>query len=220
MNIYPAPGGSSRVVVGTEYHQDAIDVLAHSGHQLKYASLVREPNNPHDSNAIAVTILGKKVGYISARMAEEYAPLIDTHLRSHEVVADILEFTPEEDGGAEIRIDLAWPRDFIDEQTLDFTQKSGQRTASPTPKRPGPARNAKGQFVKQQPAPPRQAPRKQYDYTWVAKFYRVCAYVLLTIGLLGSALNGSILFLGLAALFWWMQKKMPVATPKGDTDAA
>lgn len=40
--------------------------------------LVREPNNEHDENAIAVTLTdGRKVGYVSAKQAESYAPLLD-----------------------------------------------------------------------------------------------------------------------------------------------
>lgn len=216
MNIYPAPGGSSRVVVGTEYYQDAIDAVREQDPDPMYARLVREPDNPHDPNAIAVTILDKKVGHISAGMAKEYAPLMDTHLQDRYVAVDLLEFTPGEDGGAEIRMDLAWPRDFIDEWSLNYEPQPTPEDSPATA--PAPVRNDERRTGKSEPAASR--PKKQHNYTGVAKFYRGCAYVLLALGLLGSALNGSILFLGLAALFWWMQKKMPVAKPKGDTDAA
>lgn len=40
--------------------------------------LVREPNNGHDENAIAVHLMsGRQVGYVAATQAESYAPLLD-----------------------------------------------------------------------------------------------------------------------------------------------
>lgn len=39
--------------------------------------LVREPSNRHDRNAIAVFGGDRKVGYVSAKRAEVYAPLLD-----------------------------------------------------------------------------------------------------------------------------------------------
>lgn len=41
------------------------------------ATLVREPNNPHDKNAIAVMASGKKLGHIDKRNAARLAPFID-----------------------------------------------------------------------------------------------------------------------------------------------
>jgi hypothetical protein len=39
--------------------------------------LVREPENEHDANAVAVYSMGRKVGHLSAVKAEAYAPLLD-----------------------------------------------------------------------------------------------------------------------------------------------
>jgi len=39
--------------------------------------LVREPDNPHDSDAVAVYSRGRRVGWLSAVKAEKYAPLLD-----------------------------------------------------------------------------------------------------------------------------------------------
>lgn len=40
--------------------------------------LVREPNNRHDKNAIAVLLVdGRKIGYVSTKQAEIYTPLLD-----------------------------------------------------------------------------------------------------------------------------------------------
>lgn len=40
--------------------------------------LTREPDNPHDPNAIAVRCAGVQIGYLSAELTEEYANDIDT----------------------------------------------------------------------------------------------------------------------------------------------
>ena len=41
--------------------------------------LVREPENPHDSNAIRVVLLGKFfMGYVPKEIAKELAPLMDS----------------------------------------------------------------------------------------------------------------------------------------------
>jgi len=40
-------------------------------------ALLREPNNPHDRNAIRVDIGGKKLGYIPKDLAQKLAPEID-----------------------------------------------------------------------------------------------------------------------------------------------
>ncbi|MGK0715009.1 HIRAN domain-containing protein [Leucobacter sp. W1153] len=60
-------------VVGTSF-------ALRDGEQVKAREwmLVREPENPHDLNAIAVKrVSGKRVGYVSAKQAELYAPLLD-----------------------------------------------------------------------------------------------------------------------------------------------
>lgn len=57
-----------------------------TGHHVAYEERIeawtyllrREPKNRHDSNAIAVHLLdGRHVGYVSAKQAESYAPLLD-----------------------------------------------------------------------------------------------------------------------------------------------
>lgn len=48
-------------------------------HELK---LIREPNNPHDSNAVAIyttlNAVDKKIGYVHAAFADDIAPLLDS----------------------------------------------------------------------------------------------------------------------------------------------
>ncbi|MDO4919895.1 HIRAN domain-containing protein [Kocuria sp.] len=207
MSSYLAPTGAVTFVAGTIFRPDAVEAVADAGITPSFAVLRREPQNPHDPNAIAVDIWGHHVGYLPADEAVDYAPLMDAHLQGMEVLATIREFTADD----EIALDLAKPKHFLTGST------TGAETA---PSRPsaGPARNSKGQFVKAEPAPGR--PKKARSYAGAIKVYRVCAYVLLALGLVGSVLNGSILFFGLAALFWWLQKRMPATTPKGDPGAA
>ena len=57
-------------VAGTSHYQEALRALsARQGDEVvrveKVALLVPEPDNPHDPNAIAVTIDGQLVGYLS-----------------------------------------------------------------------------------------------------------------------------------------------------------
>jgi hypothetical protein len=40
-------------------------------------AMIREPNNPHDPNAIRVTAVGKFMGYIPRDIAKTVAPQID-----------------------------------------------------------------------------------------------------------------------------------------------
>ena len=48
---------------------------------IRYFSLQREPNNPHDSNAIGVWFLDDQLGYLGASVARKLAPLMDAGLK-------------------------------------------------------------------------------------------------------------------------------------------
>jgi hypothetical protein len=67
-----ATGHSGYVgVVGEAAHQDTLRTLP----DVFQAVLVLEPDNPHDSNAIAVTTWdGRKIGYIPRRIASNFQP--------------------------------------------------------------------------------------------------------------------------------------------------
>ena len=65
-------------IVGESYYQDALAEIAGpktpAGVDLDVrARLVPEPDNPHDSNAVAVYIQGRKVGHLPRDMAAEWA---------------------------------------------------------------------------------------------------------------------------------------------------
>lgn len=69
-------------VVGEANYQDAIDVIVggktEDGHEHEcLALLVREPENRHDRNAIAVFIDSRKVGYVPRREAAAMSKLLD-----------------------------------------------------------------------------------------------------------------------------------------------
>jgi HIRAN domain len=84
------PGGRTVDVVGEAFYQDALEAVAGGKTEdsctlEKWAVLVREPENPYDSNAVAIYILGQRVGYLSRDDAEEYSILIDELWRKYGV---------------------------------------------------------------------------------------------------------------------------------------
>lgn len=46
-------------------------------------ALIREPENPHDANAIRVDVGGYFMGYVPSRIAEQLAPEMDSGRRFH-----------------------------------------------------------------------------------------------------------------------------------------
>lgn len=90
---FPAP---SDVVVGESYHQPVLARITGSPRDEGYevpinATLLRQPDNPHDENAIAVWLsrndnadvpkfddVDCQLGYIDRELAEDLAPLIDS----------------------------------------------------------------------------------------------------------------------------------------------
>lgn len=74
-------------VAGVSYKQDAVQ-FCHEGQQV---SLVREPKNPHDENAIKVTVGGRHIGYIGRDEAEGLARAIDTGDRLEASIEKLLE---------------------------------------------------------------------------------------------------------------------------------
>lgn len=55
--------------------QEIIRRLAKAGEQVH---LEREPDNPHDDNAIAVFVEDQQIGYLKTEVAARHAPKIDT----------------------------------------------------------------------------------------------------------------------------------------------
>lgn len=75
-------GGDWVQVVGEDHHQEALSAIcggrSESGHSLPTtAVLVMEPDNPYDSNAIAVLAGGQPVGYLGRDDALAYRPILE-----------------------------------------------------------------------------------------------------------------------------------------------
>ena len=78
-------------IAGVSYRQDEVQ-YCYEGQQV---SLVREPRNPHDENAIKVTAEGLHIGYIGRDEAEGLAPAMDAGDRIEASIDALLE--PEAD---------------------------------------------------------------------------------------------------------------------------
>jgi HIRAN domain len=69
-------------VVGVSHYQDVLREIAGAGggeavrHEAT-AALLPEPENPHDPNAVQVTIGGRPVGYLSREDAVRYGPAVE-----------------------------------------------------------------------------------------------------------------------------------------------
>ncbi len=68
-------------IVGVRFYQGAAELLSEvspdGGRVPGLLTLVREPDNQYDKNAIAVHFDGKKVGHIPAPQAKILAPMLD-----------------------------------------------------------------------------------------------------------------------------------------------
>ena len=87
LTLYEGPGID---VVGEFYYQDALEAICgrpcSQGYMLDViAELRREPNNPHDRNAVAVIIDGRKVGHLSREDAPLFHRAVDRATREHGV---------------------------------------------------------------------------------------------------------------------------------------
>jgi hypothetical protein len=77
------PDGAKLAVVGESHYQPALrkalrDARQREDHELAIdVFLVHEPDNPYDSNAIAVLSRHGKIGHLSREMAAKYRPVFD-----------------------------------------------------------------------------------------------------------------------------------------------
>lgn len=69
-------GTMTTSIVGSKFYPVASSLIPRLKQGQRIA-LKREPTNKHDANAIAVHIMGNKVGHISAGVAENLAPIMD-----------------------------------------------------------------------------------------------------------------------------------------------
>jgi hypothetical protein len=76
----PMPGGYRVDVAGESYYQDALEQVcggrsSEGSYLACVASLVPEPDNPYDANAVAVYIDGLKVGHLPREVAVSFVPI-------------------------------------------------------------------------------------------------------------------------------------------------
>ena len=106
-------GGFGMEVRGESNYQGAIaecvrgSVVEHSSELACHcefdARLVREPQNPYDQNAIAVTsVAGETLGYVPREIARDLAPMIDRN------VAALAIQCPARAYGRRARLDGSW----------------------------------------------------------------------------------------------------------------
>ena len=75
------------------------------GHRdIGYFSLEREPDNPHDSNAISVMFLNDRLGYLQKPIAEKLAPVMDTGKKLTAKFVRRNEFAPDSIVGLTVEI--------------------------------------------------------------------------------------------------------------------
>lgn len=148
-------------VVGESNYQRALQRICgkhnRHGHEvLVDAQLLREPQNPHDSNAVAVTINGDKVGYISRDQAVRVSmQMVEDGIDRVTCAAKIVGGwrTNQHDEGS-FGVRLAVPnRDWIDfglgKQNLDSVAKQALQDRLGAKTRPIAADSGplKGQFL-------------------------------------------------------------------------
>lgn len=106
--------------------------------------LTREPENPYDSNAVAVTVDGETVGYLARQDAAVLAPLLDAG-RSHTAIVHCIRggVPGAEHYGCQVSIawDGAKPYPF---RTLDDVQLTSRSRKIAARSR---VRNEEGHFV-------------------------------------------------------------------------
>jgi hypothetical protein len=80
--------GAAVRVVGTSFHQDELEVIAGGRNfagtrrRLLTVTLIREPDNPYDENAVRVDAAGVAVGHLSREDAPLFHPIIQ-HLAAN-----------------------------------------------------------------------------------------------------------------------------------------
>jgi HIRAN domain len=68
-------------IVGETHHQEALGRVfsmtkGASGTKTRAATLVPEPGNQYDANAVAVVVRGERIGYLKRNVAAEYSPAL------------------------------------------------------------------------------------------------------------------------------------------------
>lgn len=110
-------------IVGEASYQDALDRICGGrnadGHELECkASLIEEPKNPHDRNAVKVVIAGRTVGYLSRRDAVAFKQaLVSEGLSGRPVNVDAIVIGGWDRGSRGqghygVKLDMTMPPEF------------------------------------------------------------------------------------------------------------
>lgn len=75
---FDLPGGLVVEVVGESFYAAALRGLA-EGPRERWASLVPDPNNPYDANAVKVVVDGIHIGDLDRETAIVFRPVADRH---------------------------------------------------------------------------------------------------------------------------------------------
>ncbi len=71
---------------------------------IRYFNLEREPDNPHDPNAIGVWFLNDRLGYLQKTVAEKLAPVMDAGKKLTAKFVCRNEFGPDSNVGLVVKI--------------------------------------------------------------------------------------------------------------------
>ena len=92
-------------LAGVSYGDCQANIKQFGGPDTGFYALIREPDNPHDSNAIAVSLGGAwHMGYLPNKLAKELAPLMDAGRVFDAEFVCVNEFPPHERVGLTVRI--------------------------------------------------------------------------------------------------------------------
>ncbi|WP_270242350.1 HIRAN domain-containing protein [Rothia kristinae] len=224
---YTIPRGVERLVVGTAYRPEAIQSILQRGFRSPTAELRREPDNAHDPNALAVWIDGRHAGYISAAMAKQYSPIIDKKLNGQPCLAHILSLSQDGQGEWLLHLDMAKPDAFWDKDSeqaryadefrgpvtpiigdwMDAALKAQEDSLQDAPETTPTAAPSAVSAPQEQPSPAESRKTPGRSNKRAAQVLKVIAIICLVIGLVGSVMNGAIIFLGLAWGCWELSKR-------------
>lgn len=91
-------------LVGVTFDDCQTDIRKWGCQDIGYFRLEREPDNPHDPNAVSVWFLDGRLGYLQKSVAEKLAPLMDAGRTFDAVFVSRNEWAPYENVGLTIRI--------------------------------------------------------------------------------------------------------------------
>ena len=91
-------------LAGVTFGQSQESILKWGCHDIGFFRLEREPENPHDPNAIGVWFLDDRLGFLERSVAKKLAPLMDAGRTFDAMFVSRNEWAPYENVGLTIRI--------------------------------------------------------------------------------------------------------------------